>query len=109
MLDSFSPSDLQLLAGLALGIGALFTGITLVFNREQQITERFSRSIDHLESGRRSVRLRGIYSLERIARDSPRDREAIRRILEAYLVSDDTEDADRQAAVDVLSRISAMS
>ena len=34
---------LQLLGGAVLALGALFTAINLVFNRESQITERFTR------------------------------------------------------------------
>src|SRR5215208_1920659 len=38
-----------------------------------QITERFTRAIDQLGSEKLEIRLGGIYALERIAKDSPRD------------------------------------
>jgi Pentapeptide repeats (8 copies) len=39
--------------------------------REQQVTERFSKGIEHLGSGTIDIRLGGIYALEQIANDSP--------------------------------------
>ncbi len=38
-----------------------------------QVTERFSRAIEHLGSGEMAVRLGGIYALEKIAKDNPDD------------------------------------
>jgi hypothetical protein len=53
--------------------------------REGQVTERFSRAVEHLGSGKLDVTLGGIYALERIARDSPLDRAAIADVLSAYI------------------------
>lgn len=53
--------------------------------REGQVTERFSRAVEHLGSAKLDVTLGGIYALERIARDSPPDRAAIAEILSAYI------------------------
>ena len=53
--------------------------------REGQITERFVQAIDQLGGDKVDVRLGGIYTLERIARDSPADRAAIGEILTAYI------------------------
>ena len=56
-----------------------------------QITERFSRAIEHLGSTDKDgtpnieVRLGGIYALERIAKDSQRDHWPIMEILTAYV------------------------
>jgi hypothetical protein len=76
---------LQFLAGAVLGLGALFTAITLVFNRESQITERFTRAVDQLGHDTRDVRVGGIYALERIARDSRRDQEPIMEVLATFI------------------------
>jgi hypothetical protein len=105
----------QLLAGLALGLGAVFAAITLVYNREQQITERFTRAIDQLGHRRADVRIGGIYGLERIMNDSARDHGAIVEVLTAFVrehapVSDpppeeyERPDGDVQAALTVLGR-----
>jgi uncharacterized protein YjbI with pentapeptide repeats len=52
---------------------------------EGQITERFTRAVEHLGSERLEIRLGGIYALERIAHNSPVDRPTVREILVAYL------------------------
>ena len=53
--------------------------------REGQVTERFSRAIEHLGNDSLDVRLGAIYALERIARDSRQDHGPIMEILTAYV------------------------
>jgi uncharacterized protein YjbI with pentapeptide repeats len=57
----------------------------LEIGQEGQITERFTRAIDQLGSKSIDVRLGGIYALERIAKNSPQDQDAITDILSAYV------------------------
>jgi len=78
---------LQAVAGLVLVVGAGATWRQIQINREGQITERFSKAIDHLgESGDKvDVRLGGIYALERIANNSKDDRATIAEILTAFV------------------------
>ncbi|MFH1141500.1 MAG: hypothetical protein V1724_07575, partial [Chloroflexota bacterium] len=62
--------------GLAIIVGAsalFFTWRRIQISQEGQITERFTRAIQQLGDPKLEVRLGGIYALERIARDSPRD------------------------------------
>ena len=54
-------------------------------NAEGQITERFTRAIEQLGSDKLAIRLGGIYALERIARDSPKDHWPIMEVLTAYV------------------------
>jgi uncharacterized protein YjbI with pentapeptide repeats len=79
-------------------VGALvFTAISLQATRDQidvaregQITDRFTRAVDQLGAeGPENVhrRLGGIYALERIAVDSPRDQATMVEILSAFLRS----------------------
>jgi uncharacterized protein YjbI with pentapeptide repeats len=75
----------QATAGLVLLLGAYFTWRQLHTAREGQVTERFTRAIDHLGSDQLDVRLGGIYALERIARDSEADRSTIAEVLTAYV------------------------
>lgn len=49
------------------------------------VTERFTRAIEQLGHEKRAVRLGAIYALERIALDSPRDRDTIVETLAAYI------------------------
>jgi hypothetical protein len=79
---------LQGVAGLVLVVGAGATWRQLQINREGQITERFSKAIDHLgesSDGKIDVRLGGIYALERIANNSRDDRATIAEILTAFV------------------------
>lgn len=87
-------TGVQAVAGLALAIGAVFTAISLVHNREQQVTERFTNAIDQLDRSRElDIRVGGIYALERIMRDSKRDHGAVVEVLTAFIR---TRSAERQ-------------
>jgi len=90
------------LVGLFTGVAAVAAGVIawrnlratqakLEVDREAQITNRFTQAIGQLGaelkdgSPNLEVRLGGIYALERIARDSPRDHWTIMEILTAYV------------------------
>jgi uncharacterized protein YjbI with pentapeptide repeats len=94
---------LQAMGGALFLITALLTWRQIQINREGQITERFTRAIDHLGSEDKvEVRLGGIYALERIANDSATERGSIVEILTAYVrgraIRTDAEDAPPQVA-----------
>jgi hypothetical protein len=76
---------LQGVAGLLLIVGAIATWRQVQVNREGQITERFSRAIDQLGSQTPDVRLGGIFTLERIAKDSLADRNTVAAVLSAFI------------------------
>jgi uncharacterized protein YjbI with pentapeptide repeats len=50
-----------------------------------QITDRMTRAIDQLGSDRLEIRLGGIYSLERVMRDSPTDEAAVSQVLAGFV------------------------
>jgi uncharacterized protein YjbI with pentapeptide repeats len=81
----------QILSGVAVLTGLIFawqqlgqTSDNLRVSQEGQITDRFSRAVDQLGSADLTVRLGGIYALERIARDSPRDYGPVMEVLTAF-------------------------
>jgi Pentapeptide repeats (8 copies) len=83
---------LQVVGGVVLAFGIIATWRRLRINEEElrasrdgQITERFSRAIDHIGSASVDVRMGGIYALERVARNSPADRDAIMALLCAFV------------------------
>lgn len=85
-MDPARPSDWCTI----LGIGGYFTWRNLHVVQEGQITNRFTQAIQQLgamkdKEPNLEVRLGGIYALERIARDSPRDHRTIVEILTAYV------------------------
>ncbi|MFK0244617.1 pentapeptide repeat-containing protein [Amycolatopsis azurea] len=81
-----------LVTGLA-AIGALYvTNRTLDATRQQvaiseqgQYTDRFGKAVEQLGSDKIDIRLGGIYSLERLAKDSPRDATTITQLLATYI------------------------
>ncbi|MGK5550603.1 pentapeptide repeat-containing protein [Actinomadura kijaniata] len=96
--------------------GLYLTQKTLVTTQESQITDRYTKTVEQLGSGKREVRTAAAYALERIARDSPRDRPAIRDVLAAFVRERDPgpkvkradvpaePDTDVAAALTVLAR-----
>ncbi|MEU6148417.1 pentapeptide repeat-containing protein [Actinosynnema sp. NPDC047251] len=75
----------------------VFTGLSLQATREQnavteqgQLTDRFTKAVDQLDrigADHLQARLGGIYALERLARDSPRDHPTVIEALSAYVRS----------------------
>lgn len=81
----------QILSGVAVLTGLIFawqqlgqTSDNLRVSEEGQITDRYSRAVDQLGSDQFTIRLGGIYALERIARDSPRDYGPVMEVLTAF-------------------------
>lgn len=83
--NDFRGQLIQILAGLFVVAGAVAAWLQIQITREGQITERFTRAIDHLGSDKIDVRLGGIYALERIARNSPADRPSITPLLGSFI------------------------
>lgn len=83
---------LQTAGGLALLAGLAFTARTYYLSRaghqrelEAQITDRYTRAVEQLGSTNSSVRIGGIYALERIMGDSAKDHETIVEVLAAFI------------------------
>ena len=83
--EAFTPL-FTLTAGLAIA------GVTLMrhfaqteADRQRRITESFSKAIEQLGSDRLEVRLGGIYSLERISKESPGDYWTVMENLTAFV------------------------
>ena len=58
---------------------------TAELNEQGQVTDRYTKAIEQLGSDKLDVRIGGIYALERIARDSPRDHHTITEVLAAFI------------------------
>ena len=52
---------------------------------EKQVTERFTQAINQLGSDKIEIRFGGIYALERIAKDSPKDHWTIMEVLTSFI------------------------
>ena len=85
--------------------------------REGQITERFTRAIELLGSGKMAVRLGAIYALERISKDSKKDHWTIVETLAAFIrenapwppkKAEDTLDKGKKPANDVQAALTVL-
>jgi Pentapeptide repeats (8 copies) len=102
---------LAFLAGVVASIGAVYTARTFALSREGQLTERFTRAVDQIGHQALDVRIGGIYALERIAKDSARDQQAVLEVLTAFVRERGRKTADPaapppdvQAALTVIGR-----
>ncbi|MFG1711338.1 pentapeptide repeat-containing protein [Nonomuraea sp. M3C6] len=100
--------------------GLWYTAQTLDTTRQNQatteqgqITDRYTKAVEQLGSGKIDVRLGGIYALERLAKDSPRDHSTIYDVVAAFIREHDpalkaklpeAPATDVQAALTVLGR-----
>jgi hypothetical protein len=83
--SSFRTALIAGLAGLAaLGSLAMATR-TYRLTQQGQITDRYAKAIEQLGSENLDIRLGGIYSLERIAKDSAHDGATIAEVLTAFI------------------------
>ena len=82
----------NVLTGVAIGVGLYLTWRRITATEENvriaqegQVTERFTRAIEHLGNERLEIRLGGIYALERIAKDSKSDHWTVMETLTAFV------------------------
>ncbi|MCP2358328.1 hypothetical protein HD597_005348 [Nonomuraea thailandensis] len=81
-----AATGLVVVGGLVFtGAGLVYTSRTLAVSEQGQITDRYTKAAEQLGSDKRDVRLAGIYALQRLATDSPRDRDTIRNVLAAFV------------------------
>ena len=104
--DAFRNASLSIGGSITLSIallGVILTVIRNILTRQQNntdeerlVTEQISRAIDQIGTYKQTadgkkvepnieVRLGGLYSLQRIMKDSPKDEEAIAKIFYAYV------------------------
>lgn len=76
---------IQALGGLFFLVTAGLTLKNLKLTEDKQVTERFSKAVEMLSSEDLEVTIGGIYTLERIAKDSKRDHPVVMEVLAAYI------------------------
>lgn len=106
LYDQYRKTAIQLLGGVVLSVGLymtwrriramekqakvsqesiLLTRETMQLTEQGQVTERFTKAIEQLGSDNLSIRLGGIFSLERIAKDSVKDHWTVMEVLSAFI------------------------
>ncbi|MCA2820602.1 MAG: pentapeptide repeat-containing protein [Microcystis sp. M083S1] len=111
-------SALGLIATLLAGIGLFLNYLNSQAERqliqERLITERFSKAVEQIGNTKEEVVIGGIYSLERIAKDSPKDQWTIMEVLTSYIRKnspipsniEQLEPEERQKALEKLPSVS---
>ncbi|MCZ8045823.1 MAG: pentapeptide repeat-containing protein [Microcystis sp. LE19-41.2A] len=74
-----------LLAGIGLIVNYFNSQAEMQLTQQRLITERFSKAVEQIGSGKEEVVIGGIYSLERIAKDSREDQWTIMEVLTSYI------------------------
>jgi hypothetical protein len=85
LMNDVRNSLLTALAGVGALVGLAYTGRTYRLSRAGQITDRFTRAVDHLASPNVDVRTAAIYALERRMNDSHFDRRPIIELLASFV------------------------
>lgn len=83
--NAYRKTNIQIAGGLVVVIGLYLTWRRIQVTEEGQVTDRFSTAVEQLGDQRLEVRLGGIYALERIAQDSPRDHWTVMETLSAFI------------------------
>lgn len=78
-------SVIQLLAGVTLIAGAVFTARTYLLNRHTNRTDRFAKAVTNLGDDSPSVRTGGVLSLWNLARESPGYWPSIEEMLASFI------------------------
>jgi Pentapeptide repeats (8 copies) len=90
--DTARGQLLTLGAGIFAAAALVYTARNSTFARrtvelveQGHVTDRYTKAIEQLGSDKLDVRLGGIYALERIAQDSPRDQPTVMEVLAAFI------------------------
>jgi uncharacterized protein YjbI with pentapeptide repeats len=104
LLNARRQNRLQRISALGLVFGFIFTAGSLYYtartlqsSQEAQITDRFTKAMEQLDSDSVGGRLGAIYSLARVANDSPKDRDAIYQVLAVYIREHSSREAGKES------------
>lgn len=75
----------QAAGGALAAFALLYTARTFALSREGQVTDRYTAAVDQIAGASIDQRIGGIYALERIMRDSPKDHGAVVDVLAAFV------------------------
>jgi uncharacterized protein YjbI with pentapeptide repeats len=92
LVDDARKTLAQILGGLVVLVGLILTYYSYQLNvdkqdldRERQMTDRFSKAIEHLADEKQSIRLGGLFELERISKDSPKDFSSAMEVISSFI------------------------
>ncbi|MFE7057552.1 pentapeptide repeat-containing protein [Streptomyces californicus] len=96
VITGFRTMIVAIMASIVASLGLFYTHATVQHTREKdreqaaltregQMTDRYATAIELISASELTKRLGGIYALERIMRDSPKDHETIVEVLAAFV------------------------
>lgn len=83
--DDTRKTVAQIVGGAVILGSLIFSYNTYHLQQEGQFTDRFTKAVAQLGDDKLEVRLGGLYALERIAKDSPKDHWTVMEILSAFV------------------------
>jgi hypothetical protein len=78
-------TTLQLIAGLVVVAGIVYTAAQFGISQETHYTDRYTKAVDQLGHESTAVRLGGIFALQRLAMNSSTDLPTVVEVLSGYL------------------------
>jgi hypothetical protein len=85
--SSIRSTILQLVGGLVVVFGIVYTAAQFGVSRETHFTDRYTKAIDQLGHQQAVVRMGAIFALQRLALNSKIDRPTVIEVLNGYLRS----------------------
>ncbi|RZM77180.1 pentapeptide repeat-containing protein [Leptolyngbya iicbica] len=83
--NEYRKTAIQALGGLFFLVTAGLTLKNIRLTEDKNVTDRFAKAVEMLADEKLEVRLGGVYSLERIARDSRKDHPVVMEVLTAFI------------------------
>jgi len=83
--NEFRKTIAQIIGGVLILAGFLFTWQQILASRQKEATDRLTAAIGHLASDQQPIRVAGAYALGRIMRDSPAEGSVVIDILSAFV------------------------
>jgi hypothetical protein len=83
--SAIRSTTVQLVAGVVVVFGIVYTAAQFRISRETHYTDRYTKAIDQLGHESEVVRLGGIFALQRLALNSRVDHPTVTEILNGYL------------------------
>ncbi len=83
--NEFRRTISQIIGGILILAGFLFTWQQILVSRQKDATDRLTAAIGHLASDQQPIQVAGVYALGRIMRDSPAEGPVVIDILSAFV------------------------
>lgn len=70
---------------VVVGVGLLYTGRNYRLSHRGQVTDRFAKALERLDSDQPYIRIGGVYAMAHVMRDSPNHHDDVVEVLHAFI------------------------